>query len=186
MATAQQISANRQNAQKSTGPRTPEGKATVSQNALKHGLLSAAVLLPKEDETDFLEFSQCLRSHLAPVGEWEIFLADRIIANAWRLRRVTMAETSIFTNKGTLSESAAQYCSSDVGLSFMRAEQETGGLTKLSRYEVTIERGMYKAMHDLELRQAARAGQPVPAPVAVGVDVAGVMNETNGKHTNLH
>jgi hypothetical protein len=41
---------NRQNALKSTGPKTPEGKASVRHNALKHGLLAQEVLLPEEDE----------------------------------------------------------------------------------------------------------------------------------------
>lgn len=49
MATPAQIAANRRKAQKSTGPKTPEGKQTVSQNAVRHGLLSTNVLLPGED-----------------------------------------------------------------------------------------------------------------------------------------
>ncbi len=40
MTTEAQVAANRLNAQKSTGPRTPEGKGVVSQNAVKHGLLA--------------------------------------------------------------------------------------------------------------------------------------------------
>jgi hypothetical protein len=42
--------ANRRNALKSTGPKTPEGKAAVRLNALRHGLLSKEPLLPGEDE----------------------------------------------------------------------------------------------------------------------------------------
>ena len=41
----------------------------------------------------------------------------------------------------------------------------------LSRYEVTLERGMYKALHELQRLQAARQGQPVPLPEAVDVEV---------------
>ncbi len=50
MATEAQILANRRNAQKSTGTRTREGKAAVSQNAVKHGLLARqAVISPESD-----------------------------------------------------------------------------------------------------------------------------------------
>lgn len=48
MATEKQIQANRNNAKKSTGPRTEKGKARVSQNALKHGLLARDAILPGE------------------------------------------------------------------------------------------------------------------------------------------
>jgi hypothetical protein len=49
MGSDKQIRANRRNARKSTGPKTPEGKSVVSHNALKHGLLSQQILLPDED-----------------------------------------------------------------------------------------------------------------------------------------
>lgn len=42
--------ANRRNALKSTGPSTPEGKAAVHLNALRHGLRSEQILLPGEDK----------------------------------------------------------------------------------------------------------------------------------------
>jgi hypothetical protein len=47
---AKKAEANRQNALKSTGPKTPEVKDAVRLNAVKHGLLSEQVLLPGEDE----------------------------------------------------------------------------------------------------------------------------------------
>ena len=50
MATEAQINANRRNAQKSTGPRSPEGKAATSRNALKHGLCAEKHLLVDEDD----------------------------------------------------------------------------------------------------------------------------------------
>ena len=88
MTSDKQVRANRQNALKSTGPKTSEGKAAVRQNALKHGLLSQEVLLPGEDEAALKELGECLRAELQPVGELENLLVDRIIAAHWRLRRV--------------------------------------------------------------------------------------------------
>ena len=42
----------------------------------------------------------------------------------------------------------------------------------LSRYEVTLERSLYKALHELQRLQAARDGQAVPLPVVVDVSVS--------------
>ena len=39
-----QLAANRANAQRSTGPRPPEGKAASARTRLKHGILSKAVI----------------------------------------------------------------------------------------------------------------------------------------------
>ena len=55
MTSDKQGAANRRNALKSTGPKTPEGKAAVRLNAMKHGLLSKDVLLPGEDESALKE-----------------------------------------------------------------------------------------------------------------------------------
>ena len=41
--------ANRQNARQSTGPKTPDGKARTSRNALKHGLLARDVVIGGPD-----------------------------------------------------------------------------------------------------------------------------------------
>jgi hypothetical protein len=58
MTSAKKAQANRQNALKSTGPKTPEGKASVRHNALKHGLLAQEVLLPEEDEVALRELDE--------------------------------------------------------------------------------------------------------------------------------
>jgi hypothetical protein len=91
-----QARANRQNALKSTGPKTPEGKAAVRMNALKHGLLSQEILLPGEDEEALRGLGERLRDELQPVGELENLLVDRIITSYWRLRRLGRVEAGIF------------------------------------------------------------------------------------------
>jgi hypothetical protein len=96
MTSEKKAEANRRNALKSTGPKTPEGKAAVRLNALKHGLLSQAVLLPGEDEEALRELGQNLKVELQPVGELESLLVDRIIASYWRLRRLGRVEAGIF------------------------------------------------------------------------------------------
>jgi hypothetical protein len=96
MTSEKKAQSNRRNALKSTGPKTPEGKAAVRMNALKHGLLSQAVLLPGEDEEALRELGQNLRAELQPVGELESLLVARIIASYWRLRRLGRVEAGIF------------------------------------------------------------------------------------------
>jgi hypothetical protein len=87
MATEAQIEANRANAQKSTGPRTPEGKATVSQNAITHGLLARAGVIPGEDAEEFAAHRQGLRQQLRPGTPLEEVLVERAVDLSWRLQR---------------------------------------------------------------------------------------------------
>jgi hypothetical protein len=47
---------NRINAQLSTGPRTPDGKARVASNALKHGLTGKRIVLRNENLEEFDDF----------------------------------------------------------------------------------------------------------------------------------
>jgi hypothetical protein len=88
--------ANRRNAQLSTGPRTPEGKARVASNALKHGLTGQQVVLPNENPDDFDTFRTGLLSALDPHGELEETLAERIVIDRWRLRRVPLLESALY------------------------------------------------------------------------------------------
>ena len=65
MTSEKKAEANRRNALKSTGPKTPEGKDAVRLNALKHGLLSEEILLPGEDEEALRELGEHLRDRVA-------------------------------------------------------------------------------------------------------------------------
>jgi hypothetical protein len=61
-----------------------------------------------------------------------------------------------------------------LGRTFARDADRANAFSKLSRYETAIERGLYRALHELERRQATRLGGSVPAPVAIDVDVSGI------------
>jgi hypothetical protein len=70
MTSEKQAQANRRNALKSTGPKTPEGKAAVRLNANKHGLRSQEVLLSGEDEEALKELDENLRAELQLLEGW--------------------------------------------------------------------------------------------------------------------
>jgi hypothetical protein len=88
MVTEAQILANRRNAQKSTGPRTTEGKTAVSQNAVKHGLLAERDVISSESQADFDQYRDQLLAELDPASPMESMLAERIVGLSWRLKRV--------------------------------------------------------------------------------------------------
>lgn len=98
MASAKQISANRINATKSTGPTSERGKETVSVNAIKHGLTAKDQhLLPGEDPEDYESLHVWLTHELKPIGSLESILVDRIVDLSWRLDRMRVAEAGVLT-----------------------------------------------------------------------------------------
>ena len=182
MTSDKQVQANRRNALKSTGPQTPQGKAAVRLNANKHGLRSQEVLLPGEDEEALKALDENLRVELQPVGELEGLLVDRIIAAHWRLRRLGRVEAGIFVrelSRGLASQANSETDTATLGMSFIRDANGANAFSKLSRYETTIERSLYKALHELQRLQAARRHTEgnVPPPVALDVDISGVPEE---------
>jgi len=141
MTSEKQIIANRKNAQGSTGPRTSNGKLKVSKNAVKHGLLSNDIVIKDESDAEFIEFRQRLYSELAPVGELEQLLADRIIASFWRLKRVGKIEIQLLNNMSSfqLRSPDAKRSSSDIPTMQLTKTYEDG------RTEVVTSGGSSKA-----------------------------------------
>ena len=99
MTSERQKAANRANALRSTGPKTPEGKGAVHLNALRHGLLARDVVLPEEDADAFKDLFNQVRAHLTPVGPIEEFLADRAIQSMWKLQRAARAEIALLHSR---------------------------------------------------------------------------------------
>jgi hypothetical protein len=107
-----QLEANRLNAQKSTGPKTEEGKLTVSKNAITHGFRSAQPIIDGEDPAEYNDFRNGMIVQFDPSGPMETLLVDRIVCSAWRLRRIGMIEVEVYeflrhpTNKSAAAQSA--------------------------------------------------------------------------------
>ncbi len=92
MATQAQIIANRRNAQRSTGPLTPRGKALASKNSLKHGLLSRRNVITTESQEEFDHHRDALLNELDAQTPMESMLADRIVSLSWRLKRADLTQ----------------------------------------------------------------------------------------------
>jgi hypothetical protein len=95
MASIKQIEANRSNALNGTGPRTVQGKARSSRNALTHGLTAQEIVIPGEDVDIYRSFERRLIDDLRPNGSCEVEVIERLAATYWRLRRIPRFEAAL-------------------------------------------------------------------------------------------
>ena len=91
------VLANRLNAKRSTGPKTPEGKKRSSLNATRHGLLAQTLHLPEEEMTSYDKFTESFVKDLSPVGVVETQLAHSCADLQFRLHRIAAAEHNLFS-----------------------------------------------------------------------------------------
>jgi hypothetical protein len=159
MPTDRQIDANRSNALKSTGPRTAAGKARVAENLLKHGLVGRQIVLPSENAKEYNDFRAGMVKSLEPEGDLECLLADKIVADAWRLRRVPMLEAAV--HRRSRHDSAIQKVQEVVDEA--RSVETAAMLTSITRipvradYRVEAERTLQEVKNqkdDLYMRDA--------------------------------
>jgi hypothetical protein len=99
MPTPKQLAANRRNAKKSTGPRTPEGKAAASRNALKTGIdAKAETMLPFEDPAKLEALTSDYYHRFHPATPEQRCLVDDLISDEWQLRRFRAIEGQLLTH----------------------------------------------------------------------------------------
>ena len=162
MATPLQIAANRRNAQKSTGPRTAEGKKRASLNHVVHGLVAKTVILPHESASDYNEIRDALMTDYAPATTQELLLVDQIAAGYWRIMRSRRFEVAMFDNR--LRTSKREFGmdknpdpkKDDEGYAVMLQVTDPGELRNYFRYDATVTRDYYRAIATLEKMQTAR------------------------------
>ncbi len=185
MATKAQINANKENSQKSTGPRTAKGKKAVSQNAVKHGFFTREAVVMDEDQADFDRYSEAMLAEMAPVGVMESTLAERVASLAWRLRRAERmqhqaVEMQIRSDHLDLIFRQVQWSYREAnGLqqeeTYPKGDHMTFGraarndiasfrvFDRLLLYERRIENSMHKTMNELSKLQAARKAEQARA-----------------------
>jgi hypothetical protein len=96
MTSLRQLTANRLNALKSTGPRTEEGKQQSRRNSLRHGLTAETVIGSLEDLEDYKEFEAAIIADYDAQTAVERELVLRLASLLWRSRRAIAIETSLF------------------------------------------------------------------------------------------
>ena len=88
-----QLEANQKNSLKSTGPKTPEGKAISRGNSYKHGLSGEGVVLPHEDATEVARRAEAMQAEMAPKNELSRNLVIKVALATMRLERCALHET---------------------------------------------------------------------------------------------
>jgi hypothetical protein len=156
--------ASRRNGSRSRGPKTPEGKARSSQNALKHGLRAEKhVVLPDEDGAEFAAFKSALIGELAPQGALQSILVERIAVATWRLARADQIEAEL------LSYRRRDGC--NLAIALIRDGNGTRSLETVLRYRGAAQADFMRSLRMLKALQAeqsatpARAVRAAPAPV---------------------
>ena len=97
MATAAQIKANRENAQKSTGPKTAAGREKSSRNRLSHGFYSSTLFIPGENPEDFQNLLADLQAEFQPAGSDEEILLEKMVHHQWLTLRAYRLQAQVLS-----------------------------------------------------------------------------------------
>jgi hypothetical protein len=138
MATEAQIEANRKNAQHSTGPTSPEGKARSCMNRLSHGFTSSVLFIAGEKPEEFNLLLADLHTEFQPATPTEQIILEKMVHHQWFSLRACRLQ-SVALNSSAVS---AGYMPKDLGV--------------LIRYQQSSDRGFYKARTELLTAQKER------------------------------
>lgn len=140
-----QQAANQQNAQHSTGPKTPEGKAAVRFNALTWGLRARSLMLRGDKPADYQELWDNLEADWQPQNHTERYYLEQMTTAQWLLTRTAASETRI--REANLS-----------------LERELALLARVGAQRSQLERSFTTAMHELKQLQKERQARSQPQP----------------------
>jgi hypothetical protein len=149
MASKKQIEANRLNALQSTGPRSPQGKARSSMNALKTGIDAKTQIIRGEIWDNLQELTAEYYGRFRPTTPEQRVLVDTLIDCDWLLRRFRAVETQLW-------EEAIDIYHRSLGETFSKYSDE---FSRLQRRVDSTHRQYRNTLHELERLQAAEAAE---------------------------
>ena len=99
LSTSAQIIANQSNAQQSTGPKTPQGKAVSARNNFRHGFTGEFTVLPWEDQSEYDRLMDALRDEHKASDLTERILVDKMAQALWLTKRALMLQHVTFNHE---------------------------------------------------------------------------------------
>jgi hypothetical protein len=142
MISSAQLAANQANAQRSTGPKTAQGKAISARNNFRHGFSGAFTVLPWESQDEFEMLLGGLRDEHRPSGLTEMILVDKMAQALWLSKRTLMLQHVTFNHELPVCDDPKQ-------------------LALYLRYQTTNERAFHKCLNDLLKLRAAKRKQEI-------------------------
>jgi len=176
MPSKRQSETSRRNGAKSHGPITPEGQARSSQNALRHGLTAAVVVLPHEDPAEFEQLCDAYIRDFHPATQSQFDLVETLAATRWRMNRLLSVETRLFEQEISRHEETMGKEFTDLdgagklAWTFNKMANTGTSLTLLQRYESQLNRTYARALQQLHDLQSARTAATPPPPILARVN----------------
>ena len=159
MSSPKQTRANRQNAQKSTGPRSAEGKAASRFNALKSGIDAKSQVLPDEDPDQLEVLVAEYQERFSTATPERRLLVDTLVNSEWLLRRLNRAEAELWQYEAELTESSYSSNEHPNGRVLYHGDQV---FDRLQRRIDSIGRNYHRALKELQRLEAEE--QPAECP----------------------
>jgi hypothetical protein len=163
------LAANRANAAKSTGPKSPKGKAISAQNSVRHSILANTVVLERESVERFTSLLQAFHKEFQPESEVELALMETMVVSRWRQMRIWGLEKASLTHEMNRMALCPEIGAPDdaptqTAIAFRNLSDDSRALDLLTRYETRFDNQFSRALRRLnELRH--RRGQSQIAAV---------------------
>jgi hypothetical protein len=172
MSTLRQIEANRRNAARSTGPRSVEGKAVSSMNALQSGIHAESTIITDEDPEALTQLAETFYRDHQPQTAMECALLDNIIRDTWLLTRFFRIDAEIIDYE--IETAVYRKPDNQAGRAFMTSSTHQ---IRLQRRIDSTRKSQIQAFKEFQRLQAERRAQPPapqPQPRARSLDVTAV------------